>query len=83
MTENERGCLKRAWTRLRQRVDVLLAVLGQMIEVLKPNAREFWNQLRRYGNLEMILQLLAGNFKRSLLGDYPCLQPWPPRPPGG
>jgi hypothetical protein len=28
VTETERGCLKRAWARLRQRVEVLLAVLG-------------------------------------------------------
>lgn len=83
VTEKERGCLKRAWARLRQRVDVLLAVLGQMIDLLKPNASEFWNQLRRYSNLEVILRLLGRNFKRSLLGDYQCLQPWPPRPLGG
>lgn len=85
VTENERGCLKRAWARLRQRVEALLTVLGQMIEAVKPNASEFWNQLRRYGNLEKILRLLSRKFKISLLGNYQCLQPWPPqpRPPGG
>jgi len=77
VSEKERGCLKRAWARFRQRVDVLLAVLGQMIKSVKPNANECWNQLRRYGNLKQILHLLSRKYKRSLLGDYQCLQPWP------
>ena len=84
VTEVERGCLKRAWARLRQRVDVLLAVLGQMIELLKPSTSEFWNQLRRFGNLERILHLLGRKDKTSLLLDYRCLKPWPvPAEPGG
>lgn len=83
VTEKEGGCLKRAWARFRQRVEVLLAVLGQMIDAVKPSGRQFWNQLRRYGNLEEILRLLAKSFKTSLLGDYLCLEAWPPRPPIG
>lgn len=79
-SEKERGCLKRAWARFRQRVAALLAVLGQMIESVNPNASELWKQLRRFGNLEAILHLLGGKFKTSLLGDYRCLQAWPPRP---
>ena len=78
-SEVERDCLKRAWTRFRQRVDGLLAVLGQMIEKIKPNANELWDQLRRLGTLERILHLLGAKFKTSLLGDYRCLKPWPPR----
>jgi hypothetical protein len=82
-TEVERGCLKRAWARFRQRVDVLLAVLGQMIETVKPSASELWHQLRRFGNLERILHLLGRKDKTSLLGDYRCLKPWPAPQPGG
>lgn len=82
-SEVERGCLKRAWARLRQRVAFLLAVLGQMIELLKPSVSEFWNQLRRFGNLERILHLLGRKDKTSLLGDYRCLKPWPPPLPAG
>lgn len=75
-TEKEKGCLKRAWTRFSGRVEALLAVLGQMIRSVKPNAPELWNQLRRQGNLKAILHLLADPFKTSLLGDYRCLKPW-------
>lgn len=77
--EQERGCLKRAWARFRQRVEALLAVLGQMIETVSPDASELWKLLRRFGNLEAILHLLGRDFKTSLLGDYRCLKPWPPR----
>jgi len=83
VSQRERGCLKRAWARLRQRVEVLLAVLGQMIEAVKPSPSKFWNQLRRYGNLEEILRLLSRDFKISLLGNYQCLQPWFSRCLGG
>jgi len=83
VTQKEGGCLRRAWARFRQRVEVLLAVLGQMIEAVKPSPSEFWNQLRRLGNLEKILRLLSRKFKTSLLGDYQCLQPWLARCLGG
>jgi len=75
VTEKERGCLKRAWARLRQRVDVLLAVLGQMIEAVKPSPSEFWNQLRRYGNLEPRIQsIFAGQL--SVPAALACPLPW-------
>jgi hypothetical protein len=82
-TEKERGCLKRAWARFKQRVEALLTALGQMIATVEPNASELWKQLRRFGNLEAILRLLGGKFKISLLGNYRCLKPWPPRPQSG
>ena len=75
-TEKEKGCLKRAWTRFTQRVETLMRVLGQMIEVLKPSPGKVWIQMRRQGNLQAILHLLGQVYKTSLLGDYQCLLPW-------
>jgi len=75
-TEKEKGCLQRAWTRFTGRVEALLAVLGQMIQTVKPGASALWNQLRRWGNLPQMLRQLASPFKTSLLHDYLCLQPW-------
>lgn len=75
-TQKEKGCLKRAWARFTGRVEALLAVLGQMIEGVKPSAPSLWSQLRRWGNLSAILLQLAAPFKTSLLHDYLCLKPW-------
>lgn len=77
VTEKEKGCLQRAWTRFQQRVKPLTEVLGQMIEPFQPGAAQLWTQLRRWGNLPAILLQLARPFKTSLLLDYRCLQPWP------
>ena len=77
-TENEKGCLARAWRSFVGRVNVLTAVLGQMIRVVKPNAASLWKQLRQQGNLPAILLRLARPFNTSLLKDYKCLQPWSP-----
>ena len=76
VTENEKGCLKRAWARFKQRVCSLTATLGQMIEAVKPTASQLWNQLRRQSNLTQILLQLAKPFNTSLLADYRCLIPW-------
>jgi hypothetical protein len=75
-TENEKGCLKRAWARFKQRVAPLKAKLGQMIRSVKPSAAQLWNQLRRKSNLPAILLQLANPFNISLLHDYLCLRPW-------
>jgi hypothetical protein len=75
-TEKEKGCLKRAWARFKQRVSSLIARLGQMIRPVKPTAAQLWNQLRRKSNLTAILLQLARPFNSSLLGDYLCLRPW-------
>ncbi len=75
-TENEKGCLKRAWARFQQRVAPLRATLGQMIRSVKPSAAQLWNQLRRHSNLSTILLELAQPFNTSLLHDYLCLRPW-------
>jgi hypothetical protein len=75
-TEKEKGCLKRAWARFKQRVAPLKAKLGQMIRSVKPSAAQLWNQLRRESNLPVILLQLARPFHTSLLGDYLCLAPW-------
>ena len=75
VTENERGCLKRALRRFLQRIPSLTEVLGQMIPVLSPCASQLWEQLRKLGKLADILSLLAEKFKTSLLWDYRCLRP--------
>ena len=75
-TEKEKGCLKRAWARFKQRVAPLSATLGQMIRPVKPTAAQLWNQLRRQSNLPIILLQLASPFNTSLLADYLCLRPW-------
>ena len=75
-TENEKGCLKRAWARFQQRVAPLKAKLGQMIRSVKPGPAQLWNQLRRQSNLAGILLQLAKPFNLSLLHDYLCLRPW-------
>ena len=77
-TQKEKGCLKRAWTRFKQRVAPLSATLGQMIRPVKPTAAQFWKQLRRQSNLAVILRELARPFNLSLLGNYRCLAPWSP-----
>lgn len=77
LTQTEKGCLKRAWHRFTQRIAALTAVLGQILQTRNSDARRIWRQLRRLGNLEEILRLLSRKFKTSLLGDYPCLKPWP------
>lgn len=79
-TEKEKGCLKRAWARFKQRVAPLSATLGQMIGPVKPTAAQLWNQLRRKSNLATILLQLARPFNTSLLHDYLCLRPWAPPP---
>ena len=75
-TEKEKGCLKRACARFKQRVAPLCAALGQMIAAVKPTAAQLWNQLRRTSNLAAILRQLARPFNTSLLHDYLCLRPW-------
>ena len=75
-TEKEKGCLKRAWARFKQRVAPLKAKLGQMIRSVKPGPAQLWNQLRCNSNLAAILLQLAEPFNISLLADYLCLRPW-------
>ena len=75
-TEKEKGCLKRAWARFKQRVAPLKATLGQIVSAVKPSAAQLWNQLRSQSNLPAILLKLAKPFNTSLLADYLCLVPW-------
>jgi len=81
-TVKTNDCLKRAWRRFTRRLDALTSLLGQMMQIRASDAKLIWKQLRRLGNLREILRLLSWKFKTSLLGDYQCLKPWSPRPPG-
>ena len=80
-TENEAGCLKRAWRRFVQRGTTFVILLGQMMQFASREAKPIWNQLRRWGNLPIILLQLARLFNTSLLHDYRCLLPWRARIP--
>jgi hypothetical protein len=62
----------RAFKRFASRVAVLCALLGQMIEPIKPGVCECWRALRHLDNLEGILLLLFTKFNTSLLADYRC-----------
>lgn len=75
-TENESGCLKRAWERFTRRMTALAVVLGQMVQLVVHKPKLIWLQLRRWGNLRDILRLLSRPFNTSLLHDYLCLLPW-------
>ncbi|MEK7685030.1 MAG: hypothetical protein AAB466_06385 [Verrucomicrobiota bacterium] len=75
-TVNEKGCLKRAWRRFTQRLAALAGRLGQMLSVVNPTPKRVRSQLRRWGNLPVILLQLARPFNTSLLHDYLCLLPW-------
>ncbi len=75
-TEKERGYLKRAWDRFTRRLAALAATLGQMVQLVLPEPKPVWLQLRRWGNLADILHLLGRPFNTSLLHDYLCLRPW-------
>ncbi len=75
-TIKEKGCLKRAWRRFTQRTAALAVLLGQMVYVVNPTPKHIWSQLRRWGNLPVILLRLARLFNTSLLLDYLCLLPW-------
>jgi hypothetical protein len=66
-TEKERGCLKRAWARFKQRVAPLSATLGQMIRPVKPTAAQLWNQLRRQSNL-VAFRAFSVNFFHLISG---------------
>lgn len=74
-TEIEKGCLERAAKSFAQHTQSLCNKLGQMIRSIRPDARELWRELRRFGGLEKILRMLAEKFKTSLLRDYLCLKP--------
>lgn len=79
-TEKESGCLNRAWVRFTRRTTALAATLGQMMQLVLPEPKLIWLQLRRWGNLPDILRLLSRPFNTSLLLDYLCLRPWSRKP---
>lgn len=74
----EAGCLQRAWNRFLTRVNLLKESFGQRLPAELHTAQQLWKELRRgVGSAEQMLRFLARSCKRSLLGDYACLQPAP------
>ena len=73
--ELEAGCLRRAWTRLRARVEVLKNAFGPLVSSAVRSVEALWLGMRHAkGTLEPILGFLATTHKISLLGDYRCLR---------
>jgi len=73
--EAEAGCLRRAWTRLRTRVEVLKNAFGPLVSVGIGSVEALWLGMRRAkATLPGILGFLATTHKISLLGDYRCLR---------
>jgi len=71
----EAGCLRRAWTRLRTRVEVLKNAFGPLVSVSIGSVEALWLGMRRAkATLPGILGFLATTHKISLLGDYRCLR---------
>lgn len=74
LSENEKGCLKRAVQSFMKNIPFLTNILGQTVETIRPSAAELWKELRRKGDMKAILLYLARHFKISLLKDYCCLK---------
>lgn len=75
--ELEAGCLRRAWARFQTRVPILKKAFGLLVHSVMGSAAALWKQMRlAKTTLQGILHYLARADKRSLLGDYRCLQ-WP------
>lgn len=73
--ELEAGCLRRAWTRLRTRVEVLKNAFGPLVASGIRSVEALWLGMRHAkGTLNRILGFLAATHKISLLGDYRCLR---------
>lgn len=71
----EAGCLRRAWTRLRTRVEVLKNAFGPLVSVSIGSLEALWLGMRQAkATLPGILGFLATTHKISLLGDYRCLR---------
>jgi hypothetical protein len=74
LSENEKGCLKRAIQSFLINIPFLTNTLGQIVETTHPSAAMLWRELRKLGDMKEILLYLAHHFKVSLLKDYRCLK---------
>ena len=71
----EAGCLRRAWTCLRTRVEVMKNAFGPLLSVSIGSVEALWLGMRQAkATLPGILGFLATTHKISLLGDYRCLR---------
>jgi len=74
LSENEKGCLKRAVRSFMINIPFLTNTLGQIVETTRLSAAMLWKELRKLGDMQAILLYLAQHFKISLLKDYRCLK---------
>jgi len=75
-TQIEVGCIRRALTKMSERIPLLCGLLGQQMPL--PDGRGigwFWPALRELGATRQILARLARDFKTSLLACYRSLRP--------
>jgi hypothetical protein len=74
----EAGCLRRAWSALSARVDILQEAFGQLIENSVSEATSLWMGLRRtMDSVPRMLWFLSEHHHISLLGNYRCVRPPP------
>ena len=72
----EAGCLRRAWSAISARVDLLQEAFGQLIVNSVSEATSLWMSLRRtMDSVPRMLCFLSEHHRISLLGNYRCLRP--------
>ena len=72
----EAGCLKRAWSALAERVELLKSAFGQLISYTVSEAASLWSNLRQsFDSVSKMLCFLCQHHQISLLGNYRCLRP--------
>jgi hypothetical protein len=74
----EAGCLRRAWSALSARVDILTEAFGQLIFDSVSEVTSLWASLRvSMDSVPRMLCFLSEHHQISLLGNYRCLRPPP------
>lgn len=72
----EAGCLKRAWSALAGRIEILKSAFGQLISYTVSEAASLWINLRQsFDSVPKMLCFLGQHHQISLLGNYRCLRP--------
>lgn len=74
----EASCLRRAWSALSARVEILKEAFGQLVEQPVSEASPLWMNLRRaMDSVPRMLRFLSEHHHISLLGNYRCVRPPP------
>ena len=74
----EASCLRRAWSALSARVEILKKAFGQLVDEPVSEASSLWIGLRRtMDSVPKMLRFLSEHHHISLLGNYRCVRPPP------